>query len=84
MLGTARADEILTLWEVAGGLEVMDRTIYRLAAGRKIPAFKVGGIWRFSRADIDRLILRRSESGDSGAPSQDHFDEAGSEHRERA
>nr|WP_297478143.1 helix-turn-helix domain-containing protein [Ferrovum sp.] len=26
--------------------------IYRLAAAKKIPAFKVGGTWRFSRADI--------------------------------
>jgi predicted DNA-binding transcriptional regulator AlpA len=26
----------------------------------EIPAFKVGGTWRFSRADIDEWIMRRS------------------------
>jgi excisionase family DNA binding protein len=54
--------EILTLAEVAQYLKVAERTIYRLAAGRKIPAFKVGGAWRFSKPEIDRWINRESES----------------------
>ncbi|MGU5724098.1 helix-turn-helix domain-containing protein [Aeromonas caviae] len=33
-------------------MKVTDRTIYRLAAAKKIPAFKVGGTWRFSKAEI--------------------------------
>src|SRR3546814_10107109 len=41
--------EILTLKQVAEFLKVTDRTIYRLAAAKKIPAFKVGGTWRFSK-----------------------------------
>ena len=41
---------------VAEYLKVTERTIYRLAAAKKIPAFKVGGSWRFSRADIERWI----------------------------
>ena len=45
--------EILTIKEVAEYLKVTERTIYRLAGAKKIPAFKVGGTWRFSRADID-------------------------------
>ena len=32
---------ILTIKEVAEYLKVTERTIYRLAAGKKIPAFKV-------------------------------------------
>jgi excisionase family DNA binding protein len=60
--------EILTLKEVAGYLKVTERTIYRLAGAKKIPAFKVGGTWRFSRADIDEWIRR--QSGDlAGKPS---------------
>ncbi len=52
--------EILTIREVAGYLKVTERTIYRLAAAKKIPAFKVGGAWRFSRTDIDIWIKQQS------------------------
>ena len=52
--------EILIIKQVAAYLKVTERTIYRLAAARKIPAFKVGGTWRFSRTDIDRWISQQS------------------------
>ena len=39
--------DILTITEVAKYLKVAERTLYRLAAAKKIPAFKVGGTWRF-------------------------------------
>jgi excisionase family DNA binding protein len=53
--------EILTIKEVAGYLKVTERTIYRLAAAKKIPGFKVGGMWRFRQADIDGWIAAQSE-----------------------
>ena len=52
--------EILTINEVASYLKVAERTVYRLAAAKKIPAFKVGGSWRFSLSDIDRWIKQQS------------------------
>ena len=52
--------EILTINEVASYLKVAERTVYRLAAAKKIPAFKVGGPWRFSLSDIDRWIKQQS------------------------
>ena len=52
--------EIFTLDDVAAYLKVGKRTVYRLAAAKKIPAFKVGGTWRFSRADIDKWIKQQS------------------------
>lgn len=52
--------EILTIKEVANYLKVTERTIYRLAGAKKIPAFKVGGTWRFSRIDIDSWIKQQS------------------------
>ena len=54
---------ILTIKEVAIYLKVTERTIYRLAAAKQIPAFKVGGSWRFSRADIDSWIKQQSMEG---------------------
>ena len=52
--------DILTILEVANYLKVAERTVYRLAAAKKIPAFKVGGAWRFSRAEIDQWIKSQS------------------------
>jgi len=52
--------EIFTLDEVAKYLKVGKRTIYRLVAENKLPAFKVGGAWRFTRADIDSWIKQQS------------------------
>ena len=71
---TFKAD-ILMIKDVADYLKVTERTIYRLAAAKKIPAFKVGGSWRFSRADIDIWIKQQSMEAieptkkDSGEPS---------------
>ena len=55
--------EILTLKQVADFMKVTERTIYRQAAAKKIPAFRVGGTWRFSKAEINQWIQRQSEGG---------------------
>jgi len=55
--------EIFTLDDVATFLKVGKRTIYRLVAAKKIPAFKVGGTWRFSRVDIEQWIKLQSQEG---------------------
>jgi excisionase family DNA binding protein len=65
---TFKAD-ILMIKDVAEYLKVTERTIYRLAAAKKIPAFKVGGSWRFSRADIDRWIKQQSSTAPEVATS---------------
>jgi excisionase family DNA binding protein len=46
-------DEILTLPEVAQLLKVADKTVYTMAQRGEVPAFKVGGQWRFRRTDLD-------------------------------
>ena len=48
--------DILTLDEVAAYLKAGKRTVYRLAASGEIPAFKLGGTWRFRRSELDRWI----------------------------
>jgi excisionase family DNA binding protein len=56
---SAQSDEILTIDEVAAYLKTGKRTVYRLAAAHKIPAFKLGGTWRFRRGDLDQWIASR-------------------------
>jgi excisionase family DNA binding protein len=64
--------EILTIREIAEYLKVTERTIYRLAAAKQMPAFKIGGSWRFSRQDIDGWIKQQSmDSTGNIAKSED-------------
>ena len=46
--------DVMTVREVAEYLKVKERTIYRLVSQADIPAFKVGGSWRFRRGEIDQ------------------------------
>ncbi len=51
--------EILTIDDVAAYLKAGKRTVYRLASSGKLPAFKLGGTWRFRRVDLDSWIASR-------------------------
>jgi excisionase family DNA binding protein len=60
-------DEILTLPEVAQLLKVAEKTVYSMAQKGQLPAFKVGGQWRFKRADLDQWIeQQKAASRDDG------------------
>ncbi len=52
--------DILTLDEVACYLRVTKRTLYRLAQEGQLPAFKLGGVWRFRRAELDQWIAENT------------------------
>lgn len=54
--------DILTLEEVAAYLKAGKRTVYRLAQQGAIPAFKLGGTWRFRREELDRWIAASIEN----------------------
>lgn len=56
---SVQPDEILTIDEVATYLKAGKRTVYRLAANGTLPAFKLGGTWRFRRGDLDKWIASR-------------------------
>lgn len=58
--------EILTLDEVAAYLRAGKRTVYRLAAEGKLPAFKLGGTWRFRRSDLGRWMAENLTNKVSG------------------
>ena len=62
-------DEILTIDEVSAYLKAGKRTVYRLAASGQLPAFKLGGTWRFRRGELDQWIASRigkAVDGESG------------------
>jgi excisionase family DNA binding protein len=63
-----QSNEILTIEEVAAYLKAGRRTVYRLAANGQIPAFKLGGTWRFRRTELDRWIAARIGAQGKGKP----------------
>lgn len=48
--------DIMTIKELADYLKIAEKTAYRFALEKKIPGFKVGGAWRFRKAEIDKWI----------------------------
>ncbi len=48
--------------EVASYLKLNEKTAYRLTSEGKLPAFKVGGSWRFRKSEIDRWIKEQEQS----------------------
>ena len=55
--------DYLTVKELCKYLGVSDKTIYRYLAMKEIPAFKVGGMWRFNRKSIELWLKRKEENG---------------------
>lgn len=54
-------DQILTVKEVADYLKVNERTVYRMATAKKIPAFKVGGSWRIKQTELEKWIQEQHD-----------------------
>jgi excisionase family DNA binding protein len=55
----ARSIKVMTVREVCAYLRVSRSTIHRLLKENHIPAFRVGGEWRFHIEAIDRWRLRQ-------------------------
>ena len=54
-------DDIITIKELADYLKIAEKTAYRFALEKKIPAFKVGSAWRFRKKEIDEWIVKQSK-----------------------
>ncbi len=49
-------DQAMTVRDVAGFLNVDEKTVYRLVKRGDLPGFKVAGAWHFRRSDLDSWI----------------------------
>lgn len=54
-------EEYLTAKQVAKYLQVKPLTVYQWARTNKIPAVKIGRIWRFKRNVIDNFLEKKPE-----------------------
>lgn len=57
--------ETLTPTEIAKMLRIHPLSVTRLARQRKIPAMKIGGVWRFRRDEFERWLKQQSNGGQS-------------------
>lgn len=55
------ADEIMGITQVAEYLNIHRMTLYDLVRERKIPAFKVGGQWRFRKELLEKWITTETK-----------------------
>jgi excisionase family DNA binding protein len=49
-------EQLLDIKEVAAYLRVKESTVYTWAQEGSIPAFRLGRLWRFRRADLDAWL----------------------------
>lgn len=55
-------EEYLTTKQVAKYLQVKPLTVYQWARTEKIPAVKIGRIWRFKKEVIDSFLEKKNRS----------------------
>ncbi len=53
-------EELINIKEAAEYLRLNYMTVYRLAQKRRLPAFKVGGNWRFKRETLDKWMAEQA------------------------
>jgi excisionase family DNA binding protein len=58
--------KVLTIPEVSEYLRVSRQTIYRMLRRGDIPAFRIGGDWRFNIEDLGLWIEKESQARKSG------------------
>ena len=54
-------DELMTSQELQDYLRVDRTTLYAMLKAGELPGFKVGGRWRFSRADVKEWLHEQQE-----------------------
>jgi excisionase family DNA binding protein len=64
---------VMTARDVATFLDVDEITVYRLARKGELPAFKVGGQWRFDRNTLDQWMTQRMEQRVDAITRKDHI-----------
>ena len=62
-------EDILTISDVAHLLKVAEKTVYGLVQKGDLPAFKVGGQWRFRRTAIDSWIEVKTQAAGTNRPT---------------
>ena len=58
---------LVTVAEVAAAMRVSNMTVYRLIKSGELPALRVGKNYRLRESDVERFLVERSVSAESGS-----------------
>lgn len=61
------SDRWLSVDEIAGYLGIKRDTVYKWIERKRMPAHKVGSLWKFKRDEIDEWV-RNGNAGESANP----------------
>ena len=61
----ADKNDIMTIKELSDYLKIAEKSAYRFASEKKIPGFKIGNAWRFSKKEVDIWIEKQSKIKES-------------------
>ncbi len=61
---------MMTVQDVARYLRVHTITVYRMVQRGRIPAIRVGRVWRFRKDHIDRWLVSHGNGGHVHRPAQ--------------
>ncbi len=64
-------DRWLSVNEIADYLGVTRDSIYRWVTQRKMPGHKIGRLWKFRKAEIDKWVTSGKAVGDNTEPTAD-------------
>ncbi len=56
------SEKLMTIEKAANYLNVHHGTLYRLAQKRKVPAVKIGRVWRFRKEKMEEWLDKRAEA----------------------
>ena len=59
-------NRLLTCSEVANWLSMDEATVQRMSRAGKLPAVKIGGRYRFRRADLEEWLNKQMKKGNGG------------------
>ncbi len=71
--GVERAGDVMTVDQVAAYLQLNRLTVYRYVREGKIPAARIGKLYRILRTDVDQFLeARRAEPNPAGTKAPRH------------
>lgn len=53
----------MTVKDVAGYLQLSEMMVYKLAQGGRLPAVKIGRVWRFEKEAVDQWLKSKQQIG---------------------
>lgn len=71
-MAQAQSDQIFTIKELSEHLRVHPTTIYRLLRQGRLPGFRVGSNWRFSREAIEQWERDQAGRAAGSPPRRRH------------